>query len=83
MRKEHFASLEESKKLNGELDRLLALISEYELVNKDLLDEIEIYSDQDQQAISILNRRDQMRDLVTGTIRKAKMTEETIKAIKY
>jgi hypothetical protein len=33
------------------------LINEYELINKELIDEIEIYADQDQQAIAILSRR--------------------------
>ena len=76
-------SLDENKKLNGELDRLLVLINEYELINKELIDEIEIYSDQDQQAIAILNRREQMRELISGTVRKFKLTEETIQHIKY
>jgi hypothetical protein len=75
--------LDENKNLNGELDRLLVLINEYELINKELIDEIEIYSDQDQQAIAILSRREQMRELISGTLRKAKLTEETIKHIKY
>jgi uncharacterized protein (DUF2336 family) len=69
--------------LNGELDRLLVLINEYELINKELIDEIEIYGDQDQQAIAILSRRDQMKELITGALRKLKTTEETIKHIKY
>jgi chromosome segregation ATPase len=83
LRKEHFLGLDENKKLNGELDRLLVLINEYELINKELIDEIEIYSDQDQQAIAILSRREQMKELISGTLRKLKLTEETIKHIKY
>lgn len=83
LRKQHFLGLDDNKKLNGELDRLLVLINEYELINKELIDEIEIYGDQDQQAIAILSRREQMRELITGTLRKLKTTEETIKHIKY
>jgi hypothetical protein len=45
------------------------------MINKELLDEIDIYSDQDQQAIAILNRKDQMRELISGTLRKVKLTE--------
>lgn len=75
LRKEHFLGLDENKRLNGELDRLLVLINEYELVNKELVDEIEIYGDQDQQAIAILSRREQMRELVSGTLRKVALTE--------
>lgn len=66
--------MDDNKKLNGELDRLLNLINEYEMINKELIDEIEIYADQDQQAISILNRRDQMKELINGTLRKLKVT---------
>ena len=83
LRKEHFLGLDDNKKLNAELDRLLVLISEFELINKELIDEVEIYSDQDQQAIAILSRREQMKELVSGTLRKLKITEESIKHIKY
>ena len=62
---------------------MLVLINEYELINKELIDEIEIYGDQDQQAIAILSRREQMKELITGALRKLKTTEETIKHIKY
>lgn len=50
MRKSHFSNLDRNKSLNGEIDRLLALIAEYEQVNKELVDEITIYIDQDEQA---------------------------------
>lgn len=83
LRKQHFIGLDQNKKLNGELDRLLVLINEYQLINKELIDQIEIYSDQDQQAIAILSRREQMRELIAGTLRKVKQTEQTIKHIKY
>ena len=56
-RKEHFLGIDRNKTLNEEVDRLLALIAEYEHVNKELLDEVEIYIDQDEQARAILNRR--------------------------
>jgi hypothetical protein len=38
LRKEHFASLDKNKNLNLEIDQVLALISEYEQVNRELLD---------------------------------------------
>jgi len=38
LRKEHFASLDKNKNLNLEIDKVLALIAEYELVNRELLD---------------------------------------------
>lgn len=75
LRKEHFLGLDDNKQLNAELDGLLSMINEYELINKELIDEIEIYADQDQQAISILNRRQQMKDLIAGTLRKLQVTE--------
>jgi hypothetical protein len=34
MRKEHFASLDKNKSLNLEIDKALALITEYEQVNR-------------------------------------------------
>jgi len=74
LRKEHFLGLDDNKQLNAELDGLLSMINEYELINKELIDEIEIYADQDQQAISILNRRQQMKDLIAGTLRKLQVT---------
>jgi len=40
LRKDHFASLDRNKNLNMEIDKVLALIAEYELVNRELLDEI-------------------------------------------
>ena len=61
----------------------MVLISEYELINKELIDEIEIYADQDQQAIQILSRRTQMKELIATTLRKLHTTEDTIKHIKY
>ena len=40
LRKDHFASLDKNKNLNMEIDKVLALIAEYVLVNRELLDEI-------------------------------------------
>lgn len=39
------------------MDQILALIHEYEQLNKELVDELEIYMDQDEQARAILNRK--------------------------
>lgn len=64
LRKEHFASLEKNKGLNNEIDRVLALIAEYELVNRELLEEIEIFIDQDEQARSRLDRKEFMREVI-------------------
>ena len=83
MRKEHFMGLDRNKQLNGEIDKLLALISEYELVNKELIDELEIYIDQDEQARSILSRRDAMREIIESTLRKIAVSGEPIKHLKY
>lgn len=40
LRKEHFIGIDTNKQLNGEIDKTLALIHEYEQVNKELLDEL-------------------------------------------
>lgn len=75
-------NLDKNKSLNSEVDRLLALIAEYEQVNKELVDEITIYIDQDEQARQILNRRDVMTELIEGTRRKIALTAEPIKHLK-
>lgn len=75
-------NLDKNKSLNSEVDRLLALIAEYEQVNKELVDEITIYIDQDEQARQILNRREVMTELIEGTRRKIALTAEPIKHLK-
>ncbi len=67
-------NLDKNKGLNGEIDRLLALIAEYEQVNKELVDEVAIYIDQDEQAREILNRRESMSEIIEGTRRKIALT---------
>lgn len=74
--------MDKNKGLNGEIDRLLALIAEYEQVNKELVDEVAIYIDQDEQAREILNRRDVMKEIIEGTRRKVELTAEKIKHLK-
>ncbi len=61
LREEHFAALEKNKGLNLEVDKVLALITEYEQVNRELMDEIEYFMEQDQQARSMLDRGEVMR----------------------
>lgn len=61
LREEHFAALEKNKGLNLEVDKVLALIAEYEQVNRELMDEIEYFMEQDQQARSMLDRGEVMR----------------------
>jgi hypothetical protein len=82
LRKGHFLNLDKNKSLNGEIDRLLALIAEYEQVNKELVDEVTIYIDQDEQAREILNRRESMTEIIEGTRRKIALTAEPIKHLK-
>lgn len=82
MRKEHFASLEKNKNLNFEIDKVLALIAEYEQVNRELIDEIEYFVEQDQQARSMLDRQEVMRDIVESSIRKITISEESIRHLK-
>lgn len=82
LRKEHFASLDKNKNLNSEIDKALALIAEYELVNRELLDEIELFIDQDEQAKSMLSRKEVMRDIVESSLRKIAITEEPIRHLK-
>jgi hypothetical protein len=65
-----------------EIDRVLALIAEYELVNRELLDEIDLFTEQDQQVRSMLDRQTLMRDIVDSSLRKIALTEEPIKHLK-
>jgi hypothetical protein len=58
------------------------LIAEYELVNKELLDEIEIFIDQDQQARSMLDRKEYMQEIIESSLRKIAITEEPIRHLK-
>jgi len=57
LRKEHFNALDRNKDLNHDIDKILALISDYEQVNKELLDEIELFIEQDHQARVMLDRK--------------------------
>lgn len=82
LRKDHFAALDKNKNLNMEIDQVLALISEYEQVNRELLDEIEYFVEQDHQARSMLDRQEMMRDIIDGSMRKLSLTEEPIRHLK-
>lgn len=59
------------------------MIHEYEAVNKELLDELEIYIDQDARAREILDRKDKMREIIESTLRRIAVTSEPIKHLKY
>ena len=83
LRKEHFVGIDRNKQVNAELDKVLALIHEYEQVNRELLDELEMYIDQDEQARAMLNRRDQMRELIESSLRKIAVSGDPIKHLKY
>ena len=54
---------------------MLALIAEYEQVNRELVDEIEYFVEQDQQARSMLDRQEMMRDIVESSLRKITISE--------
>lgn len=75
LRKQHFSALDHNKNLNLEIDKVLALIAEYEQVNRELLDEIEYFIEQDHQARSMLDRAEVMREIIEGSVRKISLTE--------
>ena len=52
------------------------------MVNKELLDEIEIFIDQDQQARSMLDRKEYMQEIIESSLRKIAITEEPIRHLK-
>ena len=74
--------MDKNKNLNNEIDRVLALIAEYELVNRELLEEIEIFIEQDEQARSRLDRKEFMREVIESSVRKISLTEEPIRHLK-
>ena len=51
-------------------------------MNRELLDEIEYFIEQDHQARSMLDRQEVMREVMESSIRKVSMTEESIRHLK-
>lgn len=82
LRKEHFAALDKNKNLNFEIDKVLAMIADYEQANRELVDELEYFSEQDQQVRSMLDRQEVMRDTVEGAVRKIALSDEAIRHLK-
>lgn len=83
LRKEHYLAIETNRNNHAEMDQILALIHEYEQLNKELVDELEIYMDQDEQARAILNRKERMRTIIETSLRKIAVSSEPIKHLKY
>lgn len=48
-----------------------------------LIEEIQIYIDQDEQAREILNRKENMRELIERTLAKVESTNQHIKHLRY
>lgn len=65
----------ENKNLNNEIDQCLINILEYEKVNKDLQKEVENYIACDEEARSLLNRKEAMRGLLEQVSAKLHKTE--------
>lgn len=63
LRKEHMDLATENKNLNNEIDQCLFSILEYERVNKDLQKEVENYIVCDEQARTLLNRKEVIKTL--------------------
>jgi chromosome segregation ATPase len=78
LRKEHLDLANENKILNGEIDKVLLSILEYERINKDLQKEIENYIECDEEARHMLNRKETMRSLLDQVSVKLQKTEEQI-----
>ena len=75
LRKEHLDLATENKNLNNEIDQCLINILEYEKVNKDLQKEVENYIACDEEARSLLNRKEAMRGLLEQVSAKLHKTE--------
>ena len=78
LRKEHMDLVSENKLLNSEIDKTLLSILEYEKINKELQKEVENYIECDEEARSMLNRKEAMRNLLDEVSSKLHKTEEQI-----
>jgi phage shock protein A len=78
LRKEHMNLVTENKNLNNEIDQCLLSILEYERVNKDLQKEVENYIACDEEARTLLNRKEVMKTLLQQVSIKLHKTEEQI-----
>jgi DNA repair exonuclease SbcCD ATPase subunit len=75
---DHAALSAEHNLLNSEIDSLMIQIIEFEKVNKDLQREIENYIASDEEARSMLNRRDAMRNMLDTVTARLSQTGENI-----
>lgn len=73
----------ENKNLNNEIDQCLLSILEYERINKDLQKEVENYIACDEEARSLLNRKEAMRTLLQQVSTKLHKTEEQIAHLRW
>ena len=78
LRKEHLDLANENKLLNGEIDKCLLSILDYERVNKDLQKEIENYIECDEEARSMLNRKETMKTLLDQVSVKLQKTKSRL-----
>ena len=78
LRKDHSELVGENKILNSEIDKTLISILEYENINKELKKEVENYIECDEEARQMLNRKDNMRNLLDQVTTKLHKTEEQI-----
>lgn len=78
LRKENSQLVGDNKVLNAEIDECLLQILEYERVNKDLQKEVENFIACDEEARSLLNRKDSMRGLLEQVAGRLAKTEEQI-----
>jgi septal ring factor EnvC (AmiA/AmiB activator) len=75
---DHAVLSSEHNLLNADIDSLMIQIIEYERINKELHREIENYMQSDEDARSMLNRRDAMRTLLDTVAARLSQTGENI-----
>lgn len=76
LNKEHIALDADHKALNGEIDRCLMSILEYEKINQELQREMQHFMECDEEARSMLNRKDAMKSLLDQVASKLHKTSE-------
>ncbi|KRX08768.1 hypothetical protein PPERSA_08079 [Pseudocohnilembus persalinus] len=64
LKQKHFQLVDESKTQNEQMDLILSQIEQLNAKNKDLLQQLDIFQEQDEKVRSILDRKEQSQQLV-------------------
>ncbi len=74
----HLHLVEDNRTLNTEIDKNVGLIVELSDINCELQKEIEMYTEEDENARAILDRKDKMRETLLRNKQEIKATQASI-----